>query len=146
MPCNASSPDCLSQQQETPAFSLGCDVFSQRIVLIFFYTFFNGRGWIISSGWPSMQDMSPPAIVMYMATVPLVTGVCTSTSSQDAQSRDAPAVTLPDHCCWYGIRCCTPYTCGNNPFCNCTTGLVTAIILNGNGVRGSEEFGGSTMQ
>ena len=137
-PCDASSPNCIPQGlgrllQETPAFSLGCDPSGQRLALTLVYYLVNGPGWINSSGWPiAMQGTNPFAMAMHMATVPLETGVCTSASQSSA---DAPAIILPDHCCWYGIRCCTPQTCGNNPFCNCTTGLVTSIQPNGNKVR-----------
>ena len=138
-PCDASSPNCIPQGlgrllQETPAFSLGCDPSGQRLALTLVYYLVNGPGWINNSGWPSMpmQGTNPFAIALHMAAVPLETGVCTSASQSSA---DTPAVILPDHCCWYGVRCCTPQTCGNNPFCNCTIGLITSLQLNGNRVR-----------
>ncbi|GAX79286.1 hypothetical protein CEUSTIGMA_g6727.t1 [Chlamydomonas eustigma] len=45
----------------------------------------------------------------------------------------APSV-LPDHCCWFGVSCCTPSTCYGVPpsACNCTYGMVTALYLSHN--------------
>ena len=131
---------------EIPALALGCDPSGQRLALALFSYLFNSSGWINSSGWPiTMQGTNPFAMILHMATLPLETGVCTSASQNElSQTQDAPAVTLPDHCCWYGIRCCTPQTCVDNPFCNCTTGLVISMLLNGNKVRmrESEGYGG----
>ena len=116
----------------------------------------NGGGWTNSSGWPTdadVQGMDPVALAQYMAAIPVETRICISntTAGGPSQSILIPAggtaaaallsdvvpavVVLPDHCCWYGISCCSPQTCGNDPFCNCTTGLVTSIQLNGNQVR-----------
>ena len=128
---------------EIPALALGCDPSGQRLALALFSYLFNSSGWINSSGWPiTMQGTNPFAMILHMATLPLETGVCTSASQNElSQTQDAPAVTLPDHCCWYGIRCCTPQTCVDIPFCNCTTGLVISMLLNGNRVRMWESEG-----
>ena len=42
-----------------------------------------------------------------------------------------------DHCSWYGIECCTPTTCTNDPYCNCTIGYVTSVKLPSNNLIGN---------
>ena len=71
--------------------------------------------------------MSAASLALYMESIPMQSGSCTTLGSN--------ATILPDHCCWYGIACCGPQTCvSNDPYCNCTVGLVTALQLNSNKV------------
>ena len=63
---------------------------------------------------------------------------CTRGGAGDMGDSTSPGsvIVLPDHCCWYGVACCGPDTCGNDPFCNCTIGTVTGLQLSNNQVRG----------
>ena len=110
--------------------ALGCNPISQRLGLIDLYNSTNGPGWSNSSGWPSISglaSMSASSLAQYMAAIPMQSGSCTTPGSNTT-------VVLPDHCCWYGIACCGPQTCGNDPYCNCTSGLVTELQLYSNQV------------
>ena len=73
--------------------------------------------------------MSPEDLSQYMENMPVLTKSCY------LQGRNS-TLTLPDHCCWYGVSCCVPPdTCGNNPYCNCSFGTVTGLSMNYNQVR-----------
>ena len=94
------------------------------------FNFTGGPSWSNNSGWPtipSLASMSASSLAQYMAAIPMQSGSCTTLGSN-------ATVVLPDHCCWYGIACCGPQTCGNDPFCNCTVGLVTGMLLDDNRV------------
>ena len=71
--------------------------------------------------------MSVLEVFARMESLPLMSGSCTAWDIATAAD-----MVLPDHCCWYGVGCCTPQTCGNDPFCNCTMGLVSSLSLSAN--------------
>ena len=94
------------------------------------FNFTGGPNWSNNSGWPSipgLSSMTASSLAQYMLALPMQSGSCTTPGSN-------ATVVLPDHCCWYGIACCGPQTCGNDPFCNCTDGLVTGMLLDDNQV------------
>ena len=99
---------------------------SQRLALLLLFNATDGAGWINSTGWPyilGLHAMTLSQITQYLSTVPMQSGTCSSNGTM-----------LPDHCCWYGISCCDPTTCANDPLCNCTTGTVTGVQLSNNQV------------
>ena len=117
------------------AGATACTPAGQRIDLLLLYNTTNGPQWSNSSGWPNdwtsqLQHLLPGDLMERMASIPLSTGTCTATNASGSSG-----LMQPDHCCWYGVSCCIPGTCNDNPYCNCTTGLVSAIQLQNNGVR-----------
>ena len=129
------SQEALSLLQTFSASSSQeCSATSQRLGLVLLYNSTDGPGWSKSSGWPSipgLSSMDVSSLEQYMVAIPLQSGSCvTSTGAVDGSME-----VLPDHCCWEGVSCCSPLTCGNDPYCNCTVGLVTSIELSRNQVR-----------
>ena len=105
-----------------------CTPASQLLALRVFYSSTGGPTWTINEGW---ADHAPDSPVNAMQ---LGTDMATQTGNCTVQTL-AANVTVPDHCCWYGVSCCSPETCvGAGPSCNCTLGLVTTLSLGGNNV------------
>ena len=108
-----------------------CSIELQRLALVVLYNDTSGPQWANNTGWPSipgLQSLSMTEIMQHMATVPLQSDACSATSSGNI------TIALPDHCCWYGVSCCRPDTCGNNPSCSCIPGVVTGLHLGNNRV------------
>ena len=98
----------------------------QRAALLQLYSNTRGYAWLNSSGWADASvalDSSMPELV------PVPGSACLAMT---ANGMDA---TLPDHCCWFGVSCCTPDICADGrPSCSCTPGLVIGLDLGVNNV------------
>lgn len=106
-----------------------CNATTQRLGLVLLYNSTDGPSWSNSHAWPSipgLSSMDVSSLEQYMTAMPLQSGGCVTSTGAE--------VVLPDHCCWNGVSCCSPRECGNDPYCNCTTGLVTSIVLSRNQV------------
>ncbi|KAF5843593.1 hypothetical protein DUNSADRAFT_12855, partial [Dunaliella salina] len=84
----------------------------QSDALLRIFSTFGGQGWHVKTGWRNTtQPCSSPA-----------------------------NLTLPSHCCWYGITCCQSSTCASHrqdpATCNCEVGFVTRINLPRNNLVG----------
>ena len=112
-----------------------CDADKQRLALLTLFNNTNGASWINATGWPpATATLSPASLAQFAAMTPLTTSSCTASDG----------TVLPDHCCWHGVQCCTPFTCSNSASsaqscassaaCSCTTGLVVGIALGVNNV------------
>ena len=105
----------------------GCDASSQRLALLLFLNLTGGPRWTNSSGWPSS--------LMFPSTLEELIAVEAATAGDTCTYPDANTTMLPDHCCWYGVSCCTAVTCQYAPpSCNCTNGLVAELNLANNNV------------
>ena len=131
-----------------------CDAGAQRLALLTFFNNTNGAAWINATGWPSASvTQSPASLAQFAVSTPLLT-----TSSCMASDGTA----LPNHCCWYGVQCCTPTTCtttassatsaqqqscsSSSAACSCTTGLVIGLSLGLNNVSDSSSETNSAIQ
>ena len=129
--------DIISSEDVSPA----CHAASQRLALLLLFNLTGGQAWSNNSGWPaeggrmgsSMRTDDEEAVRTTAA------GDSPSVSYEDDSGEcisDASNVTLPGHCCWYGVSCCTSLTCQYAPpSCACDEGLVTALDLGNNNVR-----------
>ena len=90
-----------------------CAPVNQRTGLLVFYNSTNGPGWTNNTGWPAPKAPLPP----------LQSGVCMGGNGD----------VLPDHCCWFGVSCCSCDAAATS--CLCTEGLVTGLSLSANNVR-----------
>ena len=93
----------------------------QRAALLQLYNNTGGYAWLNSSGW---ADASVAWDSMAVESGACMAGIHNGTG--------AP---LPDHCCWFGVSCCTPDTCAEGwPSCSCIPGLVFGLDLGVNNV------------
>ena len=125
-----------------------CTTEEQRLALMLFYNATNGQTWFNSEGWPTipgLHNMTQAQAMAQLAIIPMQSNNCNSSVGawgvmRDTGSSSSGNVTvLPDHCCWYGVACCGPDTCGNDPYCSCTKGMVTSLQLSNNRVRGGTD-------
>ena len=111
-----------------------CTPEMQRVALLQFFqntggatAWTNTTGWSdLDIDWSSMGSMG--GIADAVAGLPVnMTGAC---MSSDGGNNTEASVQLPDHCCWFGVRCCDPSSCQEGRLsCNCTTGLVDSLDL-----------------
>ena len=117
------------QLRAATSISSPCDAATQRLALLSLYNNTNGAAWVNSTGWPaSSAAMTPASMAKFTASTPVTNGSCT-----------ASGAVIPDHCCWYGVQCCTPQTCSGASSsqcsaCSCTLGLVVGLALGINNV------------
>ena len=106
-----------------------CDPATQRLALLQLYNNTNGASWTNSTGWPAATVfMSPMTITQFATFTPVTTSTCIVSRA-----------VLPDHCCWYGVQCCTPQTCTtvssqSCSVCSCTSGIIVGLSLGMNNV------------
>jgi hypothetical protein len=86
-----------------------CEPSAQEPALLALYKNTDGPNWINNAGWPGTA-------------APVPQGGCIGDFF-------AP---LPDHCCWYGVSCCTCVIA--NASCACTYGTVIGLRLAANNV------------
>ena len=119
---------------EASAAGPSCNAATQRLALLTVYNNTYGASWTQVTGWPPASvAMSPSSLAHFAASTPVISSVCSSLGT-----------VLPDHCCWYGVQCCTPATCSQATFqsacsapCSCTVGLVVGLALGLNNVSRS---------
>jgi hypothetical protein len=124
-----------------------CDSGSQREALIDLFNVTSGRTWLNNFNWPvsllSDGVLTQASRANYLSSTQITSGSCDSSKQEGvaaimaaAQNLTNPPIVLPDHCCWFGVSCCTPNTCYGvaTSACNCTYGLVTDIYLSHNNV------------
>ena len=120
----------IRQTASNSAGGLPCDPATQRLGLLMLFNNTNGAAWFNATGWPSPSSSNSPfAVSNFSASIPISTGTCKDSG-----------VVLPDHCCWFGIQCCTPQTCSQQSTsscsaCSCTQGLITSIEIQTNNVH-----------
>ena len=117
--------------QQIPLTNMPCDPATQRLALLQLYNSTNGASWTNSTGWPAVTvSMSSMSMTQFATSTPVTTSSCIVSGA-----------VLPDHCCWYGVQCCTPQTCTTvssqscSAACSCTSGLVVGLALGINNVR-----------
>ncbi|GAX78739.1 hypothetical protein CEUSTIGMA_g6176.t1 [Chlamydomonas eustigma] len=118
-----------------------CTPANQRVGLLLMFQNTKGQYWANKTGWPM-----PKNLTAFVESTPVQSGTCLSSNLpsvplgmyMDTSTSQSPTI-LPDHCCWYGVSCCTPTTCQGNsdPSCNCTVGLVNGFYLGANNLSGS---------
>ena len=117
------------RELQAPGSTSACDPAIQRLALLQLYNNTNGVSWTDSTGWPAANmSMSPLSLAQFAASTPVTTSTCM-----------AAGAVLPDHCCWYGVQCCTPQTCASSSSqscfaCSCTSGLIVSLDLGMNNV------------
>ena len=118
-------------RQSTASWAHPCDAATQRLALLTLYNNTNGASWTDATGWPAPSaSRSAASLASFAASTPLTTSTCM-----------AAGAVLPDHCCWYGVQCCTPQTCTSSTSsqsctsCSCTIGLIVGLALGLNNVR-----------
>ncbi|GAX79288.1 hypothetical protein CEUSTIGMA_g6729.t1 [Chlamydomonas eustigma] len=126
-----------------------CDSSSQRETLIDLFNDTSGQTWLTSYNWPvsllSAGVLNQTSRANFLNSTPITSGSCDSNKQQGvaaimaaAQNLTIAPIVLPDHCCWFGVSCCTPNTCFgvSASACNCSYGLVTDIYLSHNNLTG----------
>ena len=119
----------VSRELQASGSTSACDPATQRLALLQLYNNTNGASWTNSTGWPSANvSMSPLSLAQFAASTPVTTSTCIESGA-----------VLPDHCCWYGVRCCTPQTCNtlssqSCSVCSCTSGLIIGLSMGMNNV------------
>ena len=117
--------------QQSSSYVAPCDPSTQRMALMMLYNNTLGGAWANRSGWLDLspaQMATPASLTLALAAVPLSSGTCASPNGSSV---------LPDHCCWYGVGCCSLQTCVNAvpsscTSCFCKPGLVISLVLSAN--------------
>lgn len=104
--CPLQFPD----MQALGADILLCASIAQAPALLALFSNTDGPNWINNTGWPGGTDPLPPETCMGEGNA-----------------------SLPDHCCWYGVSCCT--CTGADSSCTCMNGTVIGLRLSANNVR-----------
>ena len=95
-----------------------CTAATQREALLEFYNSTSGPQWTRAKNWGNQNGGCKIAEV----------------------GQDSSSISVPDHCCWEGVICCSGERCPalykTAAECDCQAGRVTRLQLRWNGLRG----------